>query len=725
MSAIPSMRLVSDLPGSAGKWIDADEAARRSGLSVGHVVRLCDRRFGRDGLADLRATEGGKSRWFVREDADARFAPAKTRDAVSAEVLQALKETQKRVALERLKLVEAWERFVSDAQRRSVREADATREFIASLPADAKASRSALFDWRDRYRREGLSGLVDGRSRKSADGCGLRGDPFFQEIQRLYLTPRKLKLAFCHELAAHKAQEHGWQVRSYKSTQRFVKTIPAAVVYKMRGGNEAYVNEAEPYIERDYTTLESNETWNADHHLFDVVVSAGGKLVRPWLTAFQDLRSRKIVGWRVYAHDPNSDVIITTIREAMLAHGVPAKLMIDNGKDFDSKALNGRTKMEKFHHRNCRLDLDKPKWEGLFAAVGINVGHCWAYHGQSKPIERWFGFVESRMCAWPTYCGANPQNKPEDLEKRLAAGEAPTLGEFAEWFGEWVNQYNATHAHSGQGMEGKTPDVVWAEHLRRKRTVTAELLDVLCLAKVGPVRVQQNGVRFHGLNYGQREAALHRLFKKQVYLRVDERDVTRVQVYTLEDEFVCIALANQMVPANADKQILREAIASKRADSRLRKEYLERRPQMIDDLPDRMLRIGAARAAAAPPPRPAPDSIQPVRHDLEDQLDAIGQAMEARKPMRKAVGAESMEAGVDYLAVIGDRLKREYEEKRRREEAEEIDFSETLAAAVRGEPPRRTFHYEPEPQAEEPLPRSMFQLMEGRMKEFDAERDES
>jgi transposase InsO family protein len=47
--------------------------------------------------------------------------------------------------------------------------------------------------------------------------------------------------------------------------------------------------------------------------------------VRPWLTAFQDVRSRKIVGWLVYAHDPNSDVIFTVFRDAVLAERRPAR----------------------------------------------------------------------------------------------------------------------------------------------------------------------------------------------------------------------------------------------------------------------------------------------------------------------------------------------------------------------------------------------------------------
>jgi hypothetical protein len=39
----------------------------------------------------------------------------------------------------------------------------------------------------------------------------------------------------------------------------------------------------------------------ADHHRCDVWVRHAGKHVRPWLTCWEDVRSRKIVGWAVQA----------------------------------------------------------------------------------------------------------------------------------------------------------------------------------------------------------------------------------------------------------------------------------------------------------------------------------------------------------------------------------------------------------------------------------------
>jgi putative transposase len=235
-------------------------------------------------------------------------------------------------------------------------------------------------------------------------------------------------------------------------------------------------------------------------------------------------------------------------------------------------------------------------------------------------------------------------NKPEDLQLQIERGNAPALADFAAWFDQWVVEFNAGHAHQGQGMDGLTPDQVYRANLHTVRTAQASLLDLLCLRKIGPVKVGQNGVTVDGLQYGQFEPSLQRLLGRQVVLRVDERDVSRVQVYDLDDRFVCLAPSNVAVPFGAGKQELREAMGAKRQAGKLLKDYTEQRPRMADDVPDIMLRQAAERAAAAkaanPEPPPGPN-IRPVRHTLEEQLDAVQRASEAAQG-RRAVGAESV-----------------------------------------------------------------------------------
>lgn len=559
--------------------------------------------------------------------------------------LRHISKAKREEAIKSRRILKEWEQAVAAGFTLGFDKARTTHSFCERMLIERglRLSKTTLYRWAKDYRARGLVGLIDSRGIKEDEPAP--EDPFIADVKRLFLSLSKPKLSRCHDMAVDKAQLMGWEVRSYKACQRAIAAMPRGVVLKYRHGDEAYTNDAEPFLERDYSSLRSNQAWNADHHPIDVVVKAGGRLVRPWLTVFQDVRSRKIMGWSIYAFDPNTDVIMTTIRQAIIEHGVPEILFVDNGKDFDSYALNGRTKRDRWLKRRVHWQLDHDRADGLFAALEIEGRHVWPYHGQSKIVERWFEDYETYNTCWPTYCGSSPANKPEDLQLQLERGNAPTLEEYTAWFDQWLVAHDAGHKHSGDGMDGKTPDQVYAENLFTKRTATRELLDVLCLRPEGPVRIMQNGVNHKGLRFGQYEPQMQKRLGQQVMLRIDPRDLTHVQVWTPapDDKFICLAQSNARIPFLADSQTLREAIGEKRQDRKLLSSYVDRRPRIAEDLPDRMLRAAAhkarqAIAANTEPPPPGP-TLQPVRHAIEGQLPAIRRAVESRQ-QRVAVGAE-------------------------------------------------------------------------------------
>jgi transposase InsO family protein len=650
MSAVP-LQISPASPAGADGWLDLETASKRSGRSVGHLRRLCGDKWMGEGLARQSTSGTGRRGWEVHQSADPVFAPVKFPEQIGVD-LRAFPQAKRETAMQKRAILDRWEKAIAAGFDLGFNRNQVTEQFLQQLDLvnGKKVDRSTLYNWQKKWRTGGLAGLIDGRGADTKTSTA--DDPFLAEIQRLYLNLRKPKLTACYEVACLRAADCGWQVRSIHACRRHIERLDKGTVLKLRYGEEAFVNQAESFIERDYSTLVSNEIWNSDHHRFDVIVKVGQKTNpstgeleavhdRPWLTAFQDLRSRKIVGWKVYAHDPNSDVIFTVFRQAAVDCGLPSTLIIDNGKDFDCKALTGLTKKKRRwnQHRKIRVELDASISGALFPTLGIKLIHAQTYHGQSKPIERWFGFVETRTVGWDTYCGKDTQSKPEDLEKHLDAGHAPTLEKFASWFDEWVTAYNAGHAHSGDSMEGKTPDAVYAENLQTKRTAPRELLDELCLKAVGPIDVGQNGVAYQNLRYGKHEAALHQLLGKQVMLRVDERDLSMVRVYSIDGRFVCLAESNQRLPANADAQLLRQANSAKRSDSKLRKSYHQRQPRMAEDHPAYLLRAAHAKAQAAPPTTSPSPNIRPVRSALEDQLPALQRAIE-RRQLKPAVGAE-------------------------------------------------------------------------------------
>ncbi|MGE5609798.1 MAG: Mu transposase C-terminal domain-containing protein, partial [Bacillota bacterium] len=229
---------------------------------------------------------------------------------------------------------------------------------------------------------------------------------------------------------------------------------------------------------------------------------------------------------------------------------------------------------------------------------------------------------------------------PEDLPQQLAKGHAPKLEEFAAAFARWIEVDYHARGHSGDGMDGRTPAQVWATCLSVKRTATPETLDLLLQPVTKPVTVSQNGVRWNGLLFGQYEPALRQRINQEVRLRVDPANLAQVTVWTLDDQFICVAPANRKLPANATAQELREAMAQKRQDRKRLKDAAPARMRMALDLNDRLYVARAEKQSRNDEPTPPP-AIQPVRTVLEDQLPALRKAMQQLRP---AVGAESISA---------------------------------------------------------------------------------
>ena len=655
MSALPSPLPTPHAPHSS--WLSVEEAARRSGMNAGQIRRLCAEKWIAAGKARWVQGDGRRSRYEVHEEADPRFARVKFAEAIGLD-LNHVTDAKRREAMRRKEILDGWERAKAGRFDLGLSEKQVTAQYVVTLGAKGVVlSRATLYLWYRAWRRQGPAGLIDGRGLSPDSPHPTPTNLFFAEVKRLYLLPRQLSLSTCYEVASMKATQEGWPTLSVERCRQLLKLVPQGVKVKYRNGggkDSAYTAQCEPYIERDYTTIASNDLWCGDHYRFDVVVNDGGKLIRPWLTSWQDMRSRKIVGWHVFAHDPNTDTILLSFRRAVLEHGVPAGVYIDNGKDYDSYSLNGETKVERQTRRRLKIEID-PGRAGIFPGLGITVQHCWPYHGQSKPIERFHGTLAGDLPVWETYFGRDPQHRPEDYAKNLDAGKAPTLADFSAWFDAWLDGYNNS-ASKAIDLGGKSPNVVFAECLGVKRTTTAEALDACCLKRTPPVRVGKNGVTYQGLRYGQYEPALIALLGKEVCLGVDDGELASVQIWSTAGKFICIAPANRRLPVNASAQELREAIEEKRQAKKAVNAYYEKRPRLSEDLPDLIVRARAARNAVGSGEvgsgeTPPPPSIQPIRSLITDQLPAVQRAIESRSNHFRATGTDDASPAFSYSSL--------------------------------------------------------------------------
>jgi putative transposase len=570
-------------------WIDAATAAERSKWDERTIRRRCGEEWLAAGLARIERSTGLKTKWMVREDAHPKFAVIKFADQLSAEFeLRTLSESQRQTVTVRKRIVGAWQAELAAGVRSGIPEERVTAEFVGELliTENRRVSGRTLYRWA-KLARDGIGGLVDGRGSSASKDTQLdqTDDRFISEIKRLWLRQSRPGLKTCYDHAMLSAEDGGWPICSLKTAQRRIAEIPPQVVVKMREGESAFANTVLPAPRRDYSAIRSNEWWCSDHHQFDVIVKAAdGKLVRPWITCWQDLRSRKIVGWHIFTHDPNTSTILLSLRSAALAEGLPENAYIDNGKDFDSYTLQGQTKTQRMFGRKIKVKFDDAGAGGVLGALGIKVVHAIAFNAKAKPVERFFTTLCARFSKFlPTYCGRNPQEKPENLADQLARNNAPTIDDFSERFAVWLDADYNGRVHEGDSMDGMTPEQAFEKCLVSRRVARASDLQLLIQKTSKPLIAGRYGITWDGIGYGRGDAALFSLFGKKVYLRVDPDDVTIAAVYTLDDKFVADVKANIDMPFGATEQEFRAAARERKQIRELTNRYHQLGPRRYAD----------------------------------------------------------------------------------------------------------------------------------------------
>lgn len=658
MSALPSSSFVPQPAPAGAEWIDLATASSRSGRSVGHLARQCRDEWAARGLAEQRRPDGGgKPTWMIRDDADASLSRVKSPQHLPFD-MTTLTAAQRDELLLREQILRDLDSALASAVSLGIPRRKIVEQFSLQLQIDRsiKASPATLYNWQRDYRASGRAGLIDARWKQPAKADrDTIYDAFKEHQQRMFLTKRQLSKTLSYELTAMKAQEMGWEIPDAKKARRWLEAIDDGTRIKLREGNDAYTDKVEPAVRRDYSTLDSNTLWCGDHHRFDVMVidpqspSSDPKFVRPWLTAWQDVRSRKIVGWSIFVTDPNTDTIIRAFKMGVKSHGKPGGVYIDNGKDYDSRALQGISKRER---RGGKVGggIDQARLGGIFGWCNVAVTHAWKFHGQSKPIERFFGTVCSRFSKlFDTYCGKDTQSKPEDLADKLKAGHAPTLDEFVQNFEQWLqNDYHA-RAHGGDSMDGQAPADVFEQCLIEKVVIEETMLDFYCLPFICPVKKKrdgtivrgllagQQGIVWQGLYYGTWQADVQALWGKRVGIKIDENNCNRVFVCDLKERLITVAKLTEDPGFISTKEQVAAAVGQKKKIRKLKSDYIANRPRMALDTLGHLSRVPADRKK-----RQSDAPLKPHRTELDDQLIEIQKAMHQEQGLRIAVGAESM-----------------------------------------------------------------------------------
>ena len=621
-------------------YLTTNDAASVLGKTPDHIGKLC-----RTGKIAGAAIKGGQ--WLVPKNCDPKLM-AVTRDEVE-EVEAVRREVgapKVDEALRRLGLLKKMENFVNNYLNNSDFRGGRT-EAVAAFAVNNNASPATLNRWVARFKEHGLRGLVDGRGRPAGQLSPIHPKAW-QTFLHYYLDPRQPKVKQCYNILTYlnARDNRGWQIPSLSTIYGLIKEIPQGVKVLHREGSRAYESKCSPYIIQDPDSVEPGEVWVGDHSQFNCWVRYRNQWICPWITSGQDLRSRAIFGHSVNA-GPNQTTILRAFKRGAEAHGVPDAVKVDNGKDYASEMWVGATKQKRRELKKGYLD--EQLVAGIYALLNIEVSFAIPYNAKAKRIERFFDTMDQQFIKTiPTYCGKDTKRRPENLnlDSRKTIAEAYSLEEFAEIVEEWIETVYNRKAHTGEGMEGRSPLEVFNTR-EIEQVLEPEQLDLLCRVWSGELTVGKNGVRFRGLWYGQYDHTLLAMQGKKVRVSYDPDDLSEVDVYDLKYKYITTAGQAKLMAygAKVSDEDLREGMKQQRRAKKIAKEY--RKNGLVRHLEPEALAVKAHQERTVPQVKPFKPRV--VKTAKAAASEAAAAKKQKAKKLKKAVGQEPLDFDFSQL----------------------------------------------------------------------------
>lgn len=481
-------------------------------------------------------------------------------------------------------LIRKWQEYRSMAPSGSKAEVD--QKFVAwcSLEyPERNISLDILYRKWKAVREDDMGGLIDRRG-KWRKGSSAIDETVWQAFLYYYLDESQHPIQKCLDYTKmwirEKRPELYADIPSYSAFYRRLNSeVPEGVKVLGREGHKAYNDRCAPYIRRIYEDIASNEWWIADNHTFDVIVKdKDGKLHRPYLTAFLDARSGIFTGYYI-TYNPSSEATLIALRKGILKYGIPDNIYVDNGREFLTFDIGG------LGHRKKKPKAGEQPFEppGVFKRLGISMTNAIVRNAKAKIIERRFRDVKDSLSRlFDTYTGGNVVEKPERLKGVLKKDAIYTDDEFREYVEAVIEYYFNLQAYNGavQADRGKPKMTVFNDHLVRKRTATAEDLNLMLMRSSRAHTVGRRGVHLDiaggRIDYWN-DDLIHLMLGKKVYFRYDPDNLGEVRIYDLEDRYIMSVPADNeaVLSYNSSKEEVKAAMAKTRRMERVAREYME------------------------------------------------------------------------------------------------------------------------------------------------------
>lgn len=541
-------------------YISAEEYAELSGYSVRHVRRLisagkirAEEQFGSGG-------RNGLSYKILLADCEPKLVKKYNRihginpEKEEPKGPQIVPKSLEQLSAEEREEVAFWKKILAEWQEYrngEGKKSELDEKFVLYLQAaypNRKFSVRMLYRKLEICKKEGDVAMFDKRGKHDNHKKSIP-DTVWNIFLYYYLDESQKTVRECMRLTELQIKNEGLDdllpLASESSFGRAVQSrIEVPVLKYFRLGQKAYKDQCEPYIKRLYDDLHSNDIWVCDNHTFDIFVDDGEhkKPIRVYLTAYMDVRSRKMMGWYV-TDAPCSDATLQALRRGIERYGIPKRILSDNGREFLTHDIGGRgfrKSQEDEHYIPTILDN-----------LQIEFRTAMVKNARAKIIERAFRELKEQFSRlFEGYTGGSITERPERLKGLTKKAENFTpLAAFSKYVDTYIEGWFNHQAHSGVGMGGKTRNQVYADNLYELRTATSEELNLMMMRSSRMVTFRRDGLtlRLYGAEIGYWSEDLWRShLGEKVYFRYNPDNLSEIRVYDGQDRFLGTA---QQVPA--------------------------------------------------------------------------------------------------------------------------------------------------------------------------------
>ena len=327
-----------------------------------------------------------------------------------------------------------------------------------------------------------------------------------------------------------------------------------------REGEKALNDKCVPYAEREWRNLSVGGVIVGDGCKlnFQVINPFTGRATRAMMIMFWDWKSSYPLGWEIMLTE-SVQCVISALRNAIITLGkFPKHALLDNGKAFRANVFR-----KKFTFQETEIP-------GIFDSLNIIPHFAMPYNAQSKPIERFFrtfnDWFEREM---PSYIGASIQDKPAFMnrnEKRarsLHNDWVPTIKETMALIFRWREYYIDQELRGRDYLRPR--DIFEAERGPGVDPFALHFLMMTCKARM----VHRNGITFNGCHWYHENLYG---FKDYVLVYYSYYDLSQVYIFTLRNEFLCVAKPVEKVnPFAADSEFPEDMAAVQRINATKRK----------------------------------------------------------------------------------------------------------------------------------------------------------